>query len=126
MADRKKARIFTIYLGDFEDEGEEIEAPEVPQRIKAEGFSPGRVSRHISDHLSRHLKEVGKKTWEYMVKKKIGQLDGVFIGTHNELFSEVKNHLPPKLRNKVLGWFVLEPNNALGDITVEIIARFNL
>lgn len=126
LADRKKARIFTIYLGDFEDKGEEIFAPDVPQRIKAEGFSPGKISRHIHEHLCRHLKEIGKKSWEYVIKRRIKQLDGVFIGTHKELLSEVRNHLPGKLQSKVLGEFVMEPNKALGNITIEIISKFNL
>lgn len=126
LADRKKARIFTIYLGDFEDEGEKIIAEEVPQKVKAEGFSPGRIGRHIHEHLCRHLKEIGKKTWEYLVEKKINQLDGIFIGTHKELYLEVRKHLPKKLQHKVLGEFIMEPNTALGDITIEIISRFDL
>ncbi len=126
LADRKKARIFTIYLGDFEDQGEAIEASEVPQKIKAEGFSVGRVNRHISNHLCLHLKEIGEKTFEYLVRKSIKQLDGIFIGSHRELFSEIKNHLPKRLKNKVLGRFSMEPNNALGDVTLTLISKFNL
>lgn len=126
LADRKKARVFTIYLGDFEDQGEEIFALEVPQKVKSEGFSPGGVSRHIKDHLCRHLKEIGQKSWEYLVNRKIKHLDGVFIGSHKELFSEIKNHLPAKLKNKVLGQFIMEPKSAVGDVTLEVISKFYL
>lgn len=126
LADRKKARVFTIYLGDFEDTGEVIEAFDVPQKVKAEGFSTGRINRHIKDHLCRHLKEIGSKTWEYLIKRRIKRLDGIFIGSHRELFSEVQKHLPAKLQRKILGRFSMEPNNALGDITLAVISKFKL
>lgn len=126
LADRKRARFFTIFLGSFEDSGEELAPEEVPQKIKAEGFRPGKISRHIREHLFSHLKNVGQKALEFLIKKRIYQLDGVFIGTHKELFSAVKNHLPVKLKQKVVGEFTIKPNNALGDITSKIITQFNL
>lgn len=126
LADRKKARFFTIFMGSFEGESEEIPLENVPQKIKAEGFRPGKISRHIREHLLGHLKNVGQKAWEFLVRRKIRQLDGVFIGTHKELFSTLKNHLPTRLKQKVLGEFVIKPNAALGDITTRIITQFNL
>lgn len=127
LADRRKARIFTIYLGDFEDLGEEIiTSDDVPQKVKREGFRPGKIARHIRDHLTRHLQYIGSRALEYLIKKGIRQLDGIFIGTHKELFSKVKNCLPKRLKEKVLGEFSMEPNSALGDITLQVISKFNL
>lgn len=126
LADRKKARIFTIYLGDFEDLGEEIVADDVPQKVRKEGFRPGKIARHIRDHLTKHLQYIGNKALEYLIRRRIRQLDGIFIGTHKELFSKVKNCLPKRLKEKVLGEFSMEPNSALGDITLQVISKFNL
>ncbi len=126
LADREKVRFFTIYLGHFEGEVEEIDIEDVPQKVKSEGYRPGKVQRHIADHLKHHLKNVGKEAWQYVVKKRIKQLDGVFLGTHKSLFGDLKNNLPAKLKHKVLGEFVMEPNNAVGDIANTIISKFNL
>lgn len=126
LADRKKTRFFTIYLGNFEDFGEEETIEDVPQKIKNVDSRQGIIERHIEGHLIYHLKKVGEDVLQYLIKNRIKQLDGVFIGTHKELFSEVKNNLPKKLRGKILGEFILEPNSALGDITTKIISKFSL
>lgn len=126
LADRKKAKFFTIYLGDFEDLGEEIIKDDVPQKVKAEDHRPGKISRHIRDHLIKHLKYIGDQALEYLIKRKIRQIDGVFIGTHKELFSDIKNNLPSRLKRKVIGKFVTEPDEPLGDTTSEIILKFKL
>lgn len=126
LADRKKTRFFTIYLGRFEDKGQEIDREDVPQMIKTEGYRPGKIQKHIDEHLRRHLKNVGAQAMEYLIARKIRQLDGVFIGTHKSLFGDLQKSLPPKLKHKFLGEFVIEPNAALGDITDKVISKFKL
>lgn len=126
LADRKKAKFFTIFLGDFEEAGEEIVVDDVPQKVKAEGYRPGKIQRHIKDHLMHHLKKVGEQALQYLIKKRIEQLDGIFIGTHKELFADLKGYLPPRLKHKVLGEFSMEPNSDLGKITTEVISKFKL
>lgn len=126
MADRKKARVFTIYLGRFEGPGEEFDAEDVPQNIKAVDGRRGKIERHIETHLKKHLQSVGKKVMDYLIRNKVKQVDGVFIGTHKELYADTKNNLPKKLQDKVLGEFVMEPNAVIGDITTLVISRFKL
>lgn len=126
LADRKKARIFTIFLGVFEDKGEEMTVEDVPQKVKAEGYRPGHIARHIRDHLLKHLQNIGEESLNYLIKNRIKQIDGIFLGTHKELFLDLKNSLPKKLQKKVIGQFILEPNSAIGDITQKIITEFKL
>lgn len=126
LADRKKTRFFTIFLGDFENQGEELVAEDVPQKVKAEGYRPGKIQRHIKDHLRKHLKNVGDKAMDYLIANRINQLDGIFIGTHQELFSEIKDNLPRKLKHKVSGEFVTDVNKPLAEVTAEVISKFKL
>lgn len=126
LADRKKRRFFTIFLGNFENFSEEEVLEDVPQKIKNVDSRQGIIERHIEGHLKYHLKKVGEDALQYLIKNRIKQVDGIFIGTHKELFSEIKNSLPKKLEDKVLGEFVMEPNAALGDITNKIISKFKL
>lgn len=126
LADRKKARIFTIYLGKFEDRGEEFDVEDVPQKIKAVDGRQGKIERHIETHLKQHLQNVGREAMQYLVRNQVKQVDGIFIGTHKELFEEIKESLPPRLKHKILGEFVTEPSNAVGDVTAKVISVFGL
>lgn len=117
LADRQRGRYFTIHLGSFEDQGEEILDRDVPQNVKAEHTRPGKVQNHIRDHLYKHLKHVGVEALNYLIKKRIKGIEGVIIGGHQELLSRIKEFLPSKLKNKVVGQFIAKPNLPLGDLT---------
>lgn len=106
LADRQKAKFFTLFLGTVEEKGE-ITDKAVPQKVKAAHTRTDHVNQHIRNHLHYHLKLVGQKLKEFAISKKI---DVVLIGGHKELFNQVKKHLPYQLRDKIRGEFVSELN----------------
>lgn len=126
LADRERSRFFTIYLGNFESQSQEIISKDVPQKVKAVSGRAGKIERHIRDHLLKHLKIVGHQVLRYLVDNRIRQLDGIFIGTHRELFSDVVDNLPSKLRRKVKGRFVIADQVSVGEIIEKVITKFKL
>lgn len=116
LADRQNGKFFTIYGNSFEDLGEEILDRDVPQKIKNEG-RPGKISRHIRDHLYKHLKHVGKSALDYLIRKRIKGINGVIIGGHKELLKDIEKFLPARLRNKIVGHFIADTDLSIGDLT---------
>lgn len=116
VADRQRGKFFTIYMNTFEDEGEEVIDKDVPQKVKVDNARPGKVERHIRDHLYKHLKYVGKKALDYVLKQ-YKHLDGVVVGGHKELVNKTKEYLPPQLKSKVLGVFIAGTDLSIGELT---------
>ncbi len=116
LVDRKKARIFTVHLGEIE-EYEDFIVDIVPQEVKVEeehyyGRS-NKISRHIDDHLNRHLKIVAEKVKEFMEGKRI---NFIIIGGHEEIFEKLKKRLPKYIREKIEGEFVIELNVPINNV----------
>lgn len=121
LADRQKGRFFTIFMNTFEDQGEKMKDEDVPQKVKAEGFRVAKIGRHIKDHLYRHLKHVCKSALNYLISKRIKQIDGVVLCSHEELFPYLRKFLPSKLRDKVILEIVSKVNVPIGDLTNKIV-----
>lgn len=113
LADRVKGRFFTTFLGDFEEE-EEVKDKVTLGKIKAVGGRNNQADRYLRDHLRKHLKLIGLKALEFVRQKKI---DGVIIGGHQELIHKIKDSLPTKLKQKVMGEFVADLNLSLSELT---------
>lgn len=115
LVDRKKARIFTVYLGEIE-EYKDVIVDIVPQKVRAseERFygRSDKIFRHIENHLNRHLKTVAEKVKEFIQGKRI---NFIIIGGHKEIFEKLKKHLPKYIIDKVEGEFVTELNIPLND-----------
>jgi peptide chain release factor subunit 1 len=116
LVDRKKARMFTVNLGEIEEYKDFI-VDAVPQEVKVEeehfyGRS-NKISRHIEDHLNRHLKIVTEKLKEFIDGERI---NFILLGGHEDLFERVKKQLPKYLRDKVVGEFPFELNVPLNEI----------
>lgn len=118
LGDRKKAKLFTIYMGNFEEKAEEIE-DKVPQKIKTDSRR-GRVTNHIEEHVRQHLENVAKKAVKYLTNRKIKKLDGVILGGRKEFIPLIKEHLPTDLKSKVKAEITTELHLPTGDLT-EII-----
>ncbi|MCR4305539.1 MAG: hypothetical protein NUV73_00460 [Candidatus Daviesbacteria bacterium] len=127
LADREKARLFTVHLGKIE-EYKDIFDDQVPQKVKAKKIDYGRdnkIFRHIEDHLHRHLQVISKATKDF-TKGKI--IHFIILGGHKELLPKIKAHLPYPLKEKVLGEFVTELNIPLGKVLLfskKIAAQIN-
>lgn len=115
LIDRKKARLFTVHLGNIE-EHVDVFGEQVPQRVRqinAAWMRQDKVFRHIEDHLHRHLHFIAKKTNEFAKNKHIRFL---IIGGHEELLSKTKEHLPYPLSKKFAGSFITELNIPINDV----------
>ncbi len=116
-ADRTKGRIFTIFLGGFEDQGEFIK-DNVHQKIKADNGRQGKVDRWVHGELIKHLKHVGEEAKKYMDRKTGEPIDGgIVIGGHRELLGDIMQALPNNLQKLVIGRFIAEPDRSLGELT---------
>jgi len=107
LADRKRAKFFTVHLGRIE-RVEEILNGQVPQRVSSVHELLGRedkVYRHIEDHLRSHLAFLAQRASEFARKNKI---KFIILGEHKEIFKKIKRELPWRLKKKIKGEFVTE------------------
>ncbi|OGH20761.1 MAG: hypothetical protein A3D74_05550 [Candidatus Levybacteria bacterium RIFCSPHIGHO2_02_FULL_37_13] len=115
LADRKRARLFTVHLGKIE-EHEDIVNGFVPQKVKHGDDTwdaQDKILRHIEDHLHRHLKLIAQSVDDFVKQKRI---EFIILGGHKEFFNKIKKHLPKRLAKKVLGELVTEINIPLNDV----------
>lgn len=124
LADREKARFFTIQGGRVETEGSVID-PSVPQEVRANEQNyygrSDKISRHIQDHLHRHFKLIAQKVNNFVKGKPIS---GVIVGGHDTLIHKTEQYLPKQLQKKVVAEFISELNTNLTQIasqSMEII-----
>lgn len=115
LVDRKKARLFTVHLGNIE-EHIDVFGEFVPQKVRQINKAWARedkILRHIEDHLHRHLQLIAKITDEFAKNKDFKFL---ILGGHRGLFKKIKKHLPKYLTKKIKDTFVTELNIPLNDI----------
>lgn len=118
LVDRKKARLFTVHLGNIE-EHREISNSIVPQRVRQINkawMRQDKIFRHIEDHLHRHLELIFNWTREFVKKNNVAF---IIIGTHEELLPRIKKQLPKMLSNLVLGFFMTELNIPLNKVFLQ-------
>jgi len=118
VVDRRKARIFTVYLGEIEEHSGVFE-DDVPNKVKAGEWAAlreSKISHHIEDHVHRHLKNVAQKTLKFFKENDFHRL---IIGGHREIIPKFEKHLPDYLRKRVAGHFLAKPEVSLKDILEE-------
>lgn len=116
LADRKRARMFIVHLGEIIKSREVLGKVDVPQRVKAKKVEYGRddkILRHIEDHLNRHLKIICQNTKEFAKNQKI---KFIIIGGHKQLIPKVKECLQHPLNKIVLGEMVIGLDAPLDEI----------
>ncbi|MCL4417156.1 MAG: hypothetical protein M1365_10730 [Actinobacteria bacterium] len=116
LADREKARLFTVHLGKIAEQKDFFNKGEVPQNVKAKKIDYGRedkIFRHIEQHLHYHLQMIAKKTREFIQGKNIRF---IILGGHKEMLPKIKKHLLYPANKMVKGKFVTELNIPLADI----------
>ena len=115
LADREKARLFTVHLGEVEEHKDVFDA-QVPQRVKHGDNTwdqQNKIQRHIENHLHRHLKFIENQTHEFL---KDHPVSFIIVGGHQEMIPKIKKHLNYPLNKMVLGQFVSELNIPLNDV----------
>ncbi len=108
--DRKKSRLFTVYLGTIEEEQGVFVDEWVPDQVKAGDWAAlrqSRIARHIDDHVMHHLKDIAAVTYDTFLENDCEHL--VFSG-HVETLPKFKQVLHPHLRERVVGEFFLDPD----------------
>ena len=121
VVDRRKARIFTVYLGRIEEHSGVFE-DEVPAKVKAGEWAnlrESKISHHIEDHVLRHLKRVAEKILEFFKERDFGRL---IVAGHEELASKFEALLHPYLQERIAGRFYVEPDVALDEILRQSLA----
>jgi hypothetical protein len=116
LVDHKKARLFTVHLGEIE-EHKDVFNGNVPQKVRAnEEHYYGRsnkIFRHIEDHLHRHLQFIAEVINDFVKDKNI---HFIILGGHREIFKKIKYYLPSHLQKLVLGQFDTELNVPLNTV----------
>jgi hypothetical protein len=128
LADKKKAKFFTLYLGTLEDQAE-LTDDAVPQQVKGRNtdsrFAPDKIDRRIKEHMRQHFTHISQKLAEFVEKK---PLSGVVMGGHKEIIHTLEKHLPKELQEKIVGEFAAEPDvpiNEAVDKSREILQNLN-
>lgn len=126
VADSRHARLFSLYLGDFEAHPDIfMEDEAVPDRVRANesmarasggqsakgvygGLGDKRIEGHIKDHIHKHLKNTTDKTFNFFKEKNHTQL---IIGTpEDKNRSWLKDHLHSYLKERLAGEFNANPS----------------
>lgn len=115
VAYKTKGRFFTIHLGNFEDQGEEVVDSFILKRVRAQNGA--KFGRYMNEHFYQHIKHVIDEAQLYLSKKHIKKIDGVIVGGHKEHLNRIKEFLPKQLQEKVIGRFIAEPDLPIGDLT---------
>jgi peptide subunit release factor 1 (eRF1) len=127
VADSRTARIFTLYLGDFEEHPDEFIQHEVPDRVSTKvsmtaegggdvwgGLGDQRIQRHIQEDIHRHLKNVSERTFQFF---KTGGFNRLIVGgPEDKLLSWLKDHLHIYLKERLVGEFSANPQNSKAEL----------
>ncbi|MBI2599920.1 hypothetical protein HYW43_03305, partial [Candidatus Daviesbacteria bacterium] len=117
LVDRKKAKFFTVYLGEIAEQ-KEVFNGDVPQRVKAKTINWGRydkIPRHIEDHLNKHLKQISQAVYDFAIDKNI---HFIILGGNKEIILKIRKHLHYPLNKMVLGEFVTQLNIPLNEVLI--------
>jgi peptide chain release factor subunit 1 len=98
VADKEKARIFTMYLGKITEGADLFDV--VPGWHKQGGWAQARFQRHIEDHVNRHLKNVADAIFGFYKSEGFGHL---IIGGPHEVRTRLTSILHSYLQKIVAG-----------------------
>lgn len=128
LVDKESARIFVVRLGEICEYGE-VHTPGVPGKHKKGGWyalAATHYERHIDYHVGLHLKDVVKRLEKFLMGEQIGRL---IVGGTGEALSMIKEMLPNKISEKIIGTFhagMFEPNSGIMKKARPILEEFEL
>ncbi|MFO7760398.1 MAG: hypothetical protein R6V20_02125 [Desulfobia sp.] len=121
VCDSRKARIFSLYLEDFEEEPDIYLEDNVPDRVRVNrsrtiaggnvqgGLGDENIRHHIEDHIQHHLKNTAARVFRMFRQKNFHRL--ILGGPENKIRQQFKNHLHSYLRRRLVGEFKVSPND---------------
>ncbi|MCS6936210.1 MAG: hypothetical protein NZ610_02335 [Candidatus Bipolaricaulota bacterium] len=131
VADARKARIFSLYLGEFEEHlgvfNDEVHSKVSVGRGERVG-GPGvwgstgelRIQRHIEDHFHRHLKRVAEYTFDLFRQEQCELL--IIAGPEDKTLPYLKDHLHSYLRERLAGEFHARPDMPISELKERALA----
>ncbi|MDP1809144.1 MAG: hypothetical protein Q8L35_06365 [Actinomycetota bacterium] len=117
--DRRKARYFTVYLGEIEEHHGVFVDERVPDQVKEGEWASlrqSRIARHIEDHVLHHLKDVAGLTFNFFLEH---SFDRLILAGRSELIPKFRAVLHPYLQMRVAGEFQAGPDAPLPEILKE-------
>ncbi|MFP3983707.1 MAG: hypothetical protein ACLFV2_08480 [Desulfurivibrionaceae bacterium] len=126
VCDSNKARLFSLYMGGFEEDSEIFLKEEVPGQIRVHrsltrsstsvqgGLGDEGIRRHIQDHIQRHMKNVADMTLDYYKDRGFNRL--ILGGLDEKGRSLLRNHLHSYLKQCLIGEFKAGTSDRTGDI----------
>lgn len=127
VTDARKARIFSLYLGDFEEYPDVFVEDNVPNKVRAKqsmtvdaggtvrgGLGDKRIERHIEDHVHRHLKHVADRTLDFFKEKHFSRL--IVGGPDDKTRPWLKDHLHTYLKERLAGEFNARPDDNAAEL----------
>jgi peptide chain release factor subunit 1 len=121
VADSRKARIFSLFLGEMEEHSEIFLEDEVPDRVRVNlsmtgtstgvkgGLGDERIQRHIEDHVNRHLKHVADKSFDFIKDKGFTRV--ILGSTEEKILPRLRDHLHSYIRERIAGEIDARPDD---------------
>ncbi len=121
VLDARKARIFSLYLGEFDEFPEvfmEQERPSRPSTSKSlggasagvkVGLGDEKLKSHIEDKIHRYLKDIASKTFDFFHEQEFNLL--ILGGPQDKTLPKIKGHLHSYLSKRLAGEFNARPED---------------
>lgn len=121
VLDARKARIFSLYLGEFDEYPEIFMEHEVPGRVSVNlsmtaapggikaGIGDERIKSHIQDKIHKHLKAVADKAFSFFQQNNFNLL--ILGGPQDKTLPRIKDHLHSYLAQRLAGEFHALPED---------------
>ncbi len=121
VCDARKARIFSLYLGEFEEDPDVFVEHDVPGRVKVAGsrtiggpvqagMGDENIQRNIEDRIHRHLKDVAVRTFHLFEEKDFDRL--LLGGPEHKVRYWLRDHLHSYLKKRLAGEFNAAPDDS--------------
>ena len=107
LVDRERARILELFQGEISERAAFVDA--LPRRVRSDGYAgldAGHRERHVDNEAMHHYKHVVE---QLQAQALAGAFDLLLIGCHGENRPEIEPHLTAPLKQRLLGWFVIDP-----------------
>ncbi|MCF8061721.1 MAG: host attachment protein [Deltaproteobacteria bacterium] len=133
VADARKARLFSLYLGDLEEHPDVLIRDEVPDRVRAKksmavsawgvysGVGDQRIQRHIEDHMHRHFRHVAERAFSWFKAERFNRM--IVAAPDERTLSRLKDHLHSYLSRRVRGEFTARPDDDRQELKEKAIER---
>jgi peptide subunit release factor 1 (eRF1) len=126
VLDSRKARVFSLYMGEFEEFSDVFVEDNVPDGVRVKksttswtggaqaGLGDMHIERHIEDHVHRHLKNIAERSFDFFKKRGFDRL--ILGGPQDKTLPEFKDHLHSYMKERLVAEFHTSPDNHLPDL----------